>query len=46
MNEGIYTRDKGRSKPKKETDNTTKKRQSEGTEKQKSLFQLILLLGQ
>ena len=26
MNEGIYTRDKGRSKAKKETDNTTKKR--------------------
>ena len=26
MNEGIYTRDKGRSKAKKETDNTTKKK--------------------
>ena len=27
-------------------DNTAKKRHSEGTEKQKSLFQLILVLGQ
>ena len=30
MNEGIYTRDKGRSKAKKETDNTTKKKSHAG----------------